>query len=549
MSNKLFLFLIASSTIIFSAWSAVPGIAQSPSPIISNNNESDIIKCLTPNLIMAQQSEGFESEQVLQSFRSFNEAEIENIEIYISPSARFLLSYTRSGADRVPSEDINQNLIPDYIEKAAEYADESYQHLVNELGYTDPLIPGSPYEIRFRQINSYGFTQSAGVTSFIVVHRNFENFPENNDPDGNVLGALKVTIAHELKHAIQYAATRWRGDSGRVNWVEMDATMTEEIVYPQVDDYINYLDVCGSSACSVIRDPNRSTPGSYYHATWMLYYDLAIGSDFWVDVWDEISDDPAALTMFNVIRSQLQQREHDFNFEFTRNHLWHSATGVNSIPNYGFPDASLFPDATFETYSVLPDSVQNLPETSTSRAAMYLMINDATSYFGELLASLNFSQGSAGLGVITYNDNGTFTEIIETGSSVNNSNLIRIYTGIQAQHIEKMSVIVANPSNFNQDFTITFSARELPDKVTIYANYPNPFNQSTTIPFSIPSPMHVRLEVYDLQGRIVSSLMNTTLNEGFYDVTFDGGMLGSGIYFYVLQTGSTSQSGKMLLIK
>lgn len=162
MSHKLSPFLIASITLVLTTWSAVPGIAQSSNQIISTNPSADIIKCLTPNLIVAQQSQGFESEQVLQSFKEFNDTEIENIENYMSPSGRFLLIYSRSGADQVPSEDINQNLIPDYIEKAAEYADESYDYLVNELGYTNPLIPGSPYEIRFRQINSYGFTHQPG---------------------------------------------------------------------------------------------------------------------------------------------------------------------------------------------------------------------------------------------------------------------------------------------------------------------------------------------------------------------------------------------------
>lgn len=331
MTNKLSLFFVVVVFISSTPWFMQSSVAQKSIPILSTNPESDIIKCLTTSLIQAQQSDSFESFRILNSFRDFNSADIANTDFYISPSGRFILNYTLTGSDRVPNEDLNQNQIPDYIEKAAEYADESYHHLVTELGYTDPLLAGTPYEIRFRQINSYGFTQSSGATSFIVVHRNFSGFPENNDPEGDILGALKVTIAHELKHAIQYAATRWRGDSGRVNWVEMDATMTEEIVYPQVDDYINYLDACGSSACSVIRDPNRSTPGSYYHATWMLYYDLEIGSDFWVDVWDELSENPSGLPMFSVIKSQLDQRERDFDLEFTKNHLWHSASGLNSI--------------------------------------------------------------------------------------------------------------------------------------------------------------------------------------------------------------------------
>jgi hypothetical protein len=299
----------------------------------------------------------------------------------------------------------------------------------------------------------------------------------------------------------------------------------------------------------VILDPNRSTPGSYYHVSWMLYFHLAIGSDFWVDVWYEIGENPNESIMFDAIRSQLIQRGLDFNYEFTKNHLWHTATGINSIPNYGFPDASLFPDAAFKNFNFLPENIQNLPEESTGRAAQYLMINEASSYYGEILISINSRLVSAGLGVIAYNENGTFTEIIQTTSRVNESNLLRLFTGIQAQDIEKMSVVVANPSNFSQDFTITFSARELPEIVTIYPIYPNPFNPLTTIPFSIPSPMHVRLDVYDLQGRNVRSLLNSTLNKGFYDVVFDGNELASGIYIYMLQTGSTSQSGKMVLLK
>ena len=51
--------------------------------------------------------------------------------------------------------------------------------------------------------------QRALGSTIIVLHNNFINFPSNTDPDGVVLGAAKVTAAHEFQHAIQYATSNW----------------------------------------------------------------------------------------------------------------------------------------------------------------------------------------------------------------------------------------------------------------------------------------------------------------------------------------------------
>ena len=329
---------------------------------ITDNKSELPDKCLTPFTIYAYQHNDQFARDIRSAFDAFSSQEVQNTEFYLSLSGKFLLSYTRIGNDAVPAEDSNSNNIPDYIEKAAQFADESYDYLVTQRGFVDPVLSGVPYEIRFREINSYGFTQSQGATSFIVIHRNFEDFPSNNDPEGDQLGALKVTIAHEFKHAIQYATSRWQGNSGLTNWLEMDATMIEEVVYPEVDDYVNYLNVCASSACSVFRDPNRSTPGSYYHATWMLYFDLAIDDAFWVDVWNRIRISPQDLTMFSAIDQTLRTRNLDFATEFTRNHLWHAASGTNSLAGYGFPDATFFPNPNSQTIILVEDSTQTFEQ-------------------------------------------------------------------------------------------------------------------------------------------------------------------------------------------
>ncbi|RFM23227.1 MAG: T9SS C-terminal target domain-containing protein [Candidatus Thermochlorobacter aerophilum] len=80
-------------------------------------------------------------------------------------------------------------------------------------------------------------------------------------------------------------------------------------------------------------------------------------------------------------------------------------------------------------------------------------------------------------------------------------------------------------------------------------NYPNPFNPETTIRFSIARREEVLLEVFDVLGRKVATLVNEQLAPGSYVVRFNAATLSSGIYFYRMRAGAFSQSKKMMLIK
>ncbi len=68
-------------------------------------------------------------------------------------------------------------------------------------------------------------------------------------------------------------------------------------------------------------------------------------------------------------------------------------------------------------------------------------------------------------------------------------------------------------------------------------NFPNPFNPSTTISFSIPRSERITLEVYNLLGQKVASIMNKEMEGGSYNIKFDASNLSSGIYFYTLRAG------------
>jgi len=80
-------------------------------------------------------------------------------------------------------------------------------------------------------------------------------------------------------------------------------------------------------------------------------------------------------------------------------------------------------------------------------------------------------------------------------------------------------------------------------------NYPNPFNPSTIIEYSIPIESKIKLEIFDILGRKISTLENKDERAGIHQVKFNASGLASGIYFYQLRAGNIISTKKMLLLK
>lgn len=90
---------------------------------------------------------------------------------------------------------------------------------------------------------------------------------------------------------------------------------------------------------------------------------------------------------------------------------------------------------------------------------------------------------------------------------------------------------------------------ELPAEFALRQNYPNPFNPTTQISYDLPESADVRLEVFNVMGQRVATLVNTTQNAGTHNLTFDASRLASGVYIYRLQAGSNVFTKKMTLVK
>ena len=90
----------------------------------------------------------------------------------------------------------------------------------------------------------------------------------------------------------------------------------------------------------------------------------------------------------------------------------------------------------------------------------------------------------------------------------------------------------------------------LPKEIAINPNYPNPFNPSTTLRFTLPEQTEVRVQVFNILGQQVSTLINNeTRQAGVHTVTFDGSQRASGMYFAVFEIGQQRFIQKMTLIK
>ncbi len=83
----------------------------------------------------------------------------------------------------------------------------------------------------------------------------------------------------------------------------------------------------------------------------------------------------------------------------------------------------------------------------------------------------------------------------------------------------------------------------------LYSNYPNPFNPSTKIKYSVAEKTFVSLQIYDIAGSEVASIVNREQAAGEYEIDFNAGNLTTGVYLYKLQTGNFVETKKMILMK
>jgi len=121
--------------------------------------------------------------------------------------------------------------------------------------------------------------------------------------------------------------------------------------------------------------------------------------------------------------------------------------------------------------------------------------------------------------------------------------------------ISKISVtkILYRLKQIDFDGTVSYSEEievvTQPFDYALYQNYPNPFNPETIIKYEVPQISNVKIEVFDILGRVVKVLVDEEKTPGRYEIKFDASSLASGIYYYRIKANEFVQTKKMMLIK
>ena len=224
---------------------------------------------------------------------------------------------------------------------------------------------------------------------------------------------------------------------------------------------------------------------------------------------------------------------------------------VNASNNDGTSDwSSVWSFTTQGTAPGIPtllspsDGAINLPTTLT---LSWNASSGADSYRLQVSTNSNFST--------TIFDQGNITTTSQQVAGFSNS--ILYYWHVNASNVNGTSSYSSTWSFTTINATLVEeTGSDKPSAFFLFQNYPNPFNPETTIKFSVPVEtrhasflQHVLLKVYDLMGREIATLVNEKLMPGKYTETFNGTNLPSGIYFYVLRTGTLTSVKKMVLLK
>ena len=104
-----------------------------------------------------------------------------------------------------------------------------------------------------------------------------------------------------------------------------------------------------------------------------------------------------------------------------------------------------------------------------------------------------------------------------------------------------------NPSTFINDSQVT--DERIPKMLTLDKNYPNPFNPKTIIRYGLPSATPVVIEIYNMLGQKITTLVNENKAAGYYELKFNANQLASGIYIYTIQAGEYNKVMKMVIMK
>ena len=144
---------------------------------------------------------------------------------------------------------------------------------------------------------------------------------------------------------------------------------------------------------------------------------------------------------------------------------------------------------------------------------------------------------------------------VQFSDDLNNSSIVFMINSISAGDVNAVPVTIL-ADNFGQfsGYLNTIVDGVLPQDFQLHSNYPNPFNPSTLISYDLAFETNVKLNIYDMRGRMINSLVNQVQNAGMHTIQWDamdykGSGVSAGVYLYKLEAGGKVFTEKMIFMK
>jgi len=516
-------------------------------------------KCGFPDILVANSPANTE---ILKQRQGMKVTASQYDSVYFSPSGHFKIFYNIEGIYQIPDYDRDQNGIPDYLEFVAKSFDRAWSVEVDLLGFNPP--PDSSgnfreiYPVHCRLLS--GFEKAYGQTvlefeipskpnlnyvTFVEINTNFSfvNYPGVSDPIVRDSMAIAVTAAHEFNHALQTGYRLWsNNDTFHDFWfIESSATFMEEIVAPEVNDYLLYLDDYFWKAHLPL-DQSSGDLDDYGKVVLEILLGERFEKQFVRKTWEEIENQRALPALETVLRSV----HGDLSAEFRRLSAWLYFTGERAVAGQFFPDAALFPDPIFLFGEPVDDIKNVLMSDSLPRLSFQWYVSSILDHI-PLQLYLKATQGSnASLSAATLIPSPAMTFIQFPASTTYQIDLS------PGQNV--LPVCIVNSSLSGDDY-FNFEVVSKPFSQPISTEvkvFPQPFRLSNSQQFLQFEnlPKNSTVSIFNSQGLHLITLNTPEDKQGLiWNLRNEQGYrVGSGVYIFYVKSSDIEQQGKFVII-
>ena len=309
----------------------------------------------------------------------------------ISSGRHFKIHYNVVGTGAVAQTDsIDVNGVPDYVDEVARTFEAIWDRQIGTLGYSEPVDDGDGFfDVYISDMASKSYYGLTWPTDFgdptSAAYMEVDNDYAESIYQTGGLDGLHVTAAHEFHHAIQFAYYA----SDLMWWHEATATLMEEVMYPDVNDYLQYVDsVLNFPAASLDRWVGADEH-PYGVAIFAQYLSTAYGPNSVRSTWDTLRDRNTGVYMIEDIDAGLPQG--GFAEVLPGYAVWNYFTGTRWRSGY-YPEGNLYGAAATETVAIIQNGTSTGSGKIDHLATEYIEVPTST-LSGGLRASFTLEDG------------------------------------------------------------------------------------------------------------------------------------------------------------